>query len=100
MLILSVNWPLTLYALFLGLILLIVLLVVIRKQFENKNENKNVTEENDEKNPKGISGAESAAIAMALHLYYAVHDEESNVITIKNIHSRYSPWNSKIYGIQ
>lgn len=42
----------------------------------------------------------TAAIAMALHLYYAeVHDEESHVITIKKVEKSYSPWNSKIYGI-
>lgn len=43
-----------------------------------------------------------AAISMALHLYLMEeekHDEESNVITIKRIQRRYSPWNSKIYGI-
>lgn len=41
-----------------------------------------------------------AAIAMAIHLYYAeVHDEESHVITIKTVERRYSPWSSKIYGI-
>ena len=40
------------------------------------------------------------AIAMALHLYLEdVHDDESNVITIKRIEKRYSPWSSKIYGI-
>jgi len=37
---------------------------------------------------------------MALHLFYdEVHDDESNVITIKRIERRYSPWSSKIYGI-
>jgi hypothetical protein len=40
------------------------------------------------------------AIAMALHLFLdEVHDNESNVITIKRIERRYSPWSSKIYGI-
>jgi hypothetical protein len=40
------------------------------------------------------------AIAMALHLFYdEVHDDESNVITIKRIERRYSPWSSKIYGV-
>ena len=40
------------------------------------------------------------AIAMALHLFYdEVHDNESNVITIKRIERRYSPWSSKIYGV-
>jgi len=43
---------------------------------------------------------EVAAIATALTLFFSdVHDEESNVITIKRIERRYSPWNSKIYGI-
>ncbi len=47
-----------------------------------------------------IPALDSAAIATALHLYYDdVHDEESHIITIKNVERRYSPWNSKIYGI-
>ena len=100
MLILNINWSLILYAAFLGSILLIVLLVVINKRLGNKNktENESAIEKIEEKIPEGISGAESAAIAMALHLFYAVQDEESDIITIKNV--RNSPWNSKIYGIQ
>jgi len=47
-----------------------------------------------------IPTTEIIAIAMALHLFYdEVHDDESNVITIKRIERRYSPWSSKIYGI-
>ena len=47
-----------------------------------------------------LSAGDSAAIAMALHLYYSeVHDEESAVITIKTVERRYSPWSSKIYGL-
>ncbi len=47
-----------------------------------------------------LSMGDSAAIAMALHLFYAeVHDEESAVITIKTVERRYSPWSSKIYGL-
>jgi len=47
-----------------------------------------------------IPALEVAAIATALTLFFSdVHDEESNVITIKRIERRYSPWNSKIYGI-
>jgi hypothetical protein len=47
-----------------------------------------------------IASNEIAAISMALHLFMSdVHDEESNVITIKRIERRYSPWNSKIYGL-
>ncbi len=47
-----------------------------------------------------LTAGQSAAIAMAIHLYYAdVHDEESNVMTIKTVERRYSPWSSKIYSI-
>lgn len=49
---------------------------------------------------KELSGQEIAAISMALHLFLSdIHDEESNIITIKRIERRYSPWNSKIYGL-
>jgi hypothetical protein len=49
---------------------------------------------------KEIPNGDMVAIAMALHLFYdEVHDTESNVITIKRIERRYSPWSSKIYGI-
>jgi len=47
-----------------------------------------------------ISGQTSAAIAMALHLYFnELHDQEDMVMTIKKVSKRYSPWNSKIYGL-
>lgn len=42
----------------------------------------------------------NAAIATALHLYFnEMHDEESNIITIKNAPKQYSPWSSKIYSV-
>jgi glutaconyl-CoA/methylmalonyl-CoA decarboxylase subunit delta len=47
------------------------------------------------------SGDVSAAIAMALSIYYKQEIEEENyAITIKKISHRYSPWNSKIYGMR
>lgn len=47
-----------------------------------------------------LSTTESAAIAAAIHLYYYNDIEtEKQQITIKNIERRYSPWSSKIYGI-
>lgn len=50
---------------------------------------------------KGISGEEIAAISMALHLYLdEVHDQESGVLTIKQISRAYSPWSSKIYAVR
>ncbi len=57
------------------------------------------TDHQDENQPE-LTGYEVAAISTALHLFFSdVHDEESNVITIKRIERRYSPWNSKIYGL-
>jgi glutaconyl-CoA/methylmalonyl-CoA decarboxylase subunit delta len=47
-----------------------------------------------------IPGEVNAAISVALHLYFnEMHDEESNVMTIKKVSKRYSPWSSKIYGL-
>ncbi len=46
-----------------------------------------------------ITGEETAAISMALYLYNELHDEESNVITIKRVSKVYSPWSAKNQGI-
>jgi len=47
-----------------------------------------------------ITGEETAAIAMALHLFLEVHDEESGVLTINKVSKPYSPWSSKIYAVR
>jgi len=48
-----------------------------------------------------ITGEVNAAISMALYLYYnELHDEESNILTIKRVSKVYSPWSSKIYGVR
>lgn len=48
-----------------------------------------------------VTGEVNAAISTALFLYFSeLHDEESNIITIKKISRRYSPWSSKIYGLR
>ncbi|MDR2010526.1 MAG: OadG family protein [Bacteroidales bacterium] len=41
-----------------------------------------------------ISDVEYAVIATAIHLYFNNndHDDESNILTIKNIRHNYSPW--------
>lgn len=47
-----------------------------------------------------VTGEVNAAIATALMIYLnEQHDEESNVITIKRVARVYSPWSSKIYGL-
>ena len=53
-----------------------------------------------EKENLTIDADTNAAISMALFLFLAEnHDEESNVITIKRLSRRYSPWSSKIYNV-
>lgn len=48
-----------------------------------------------------ISGEVNAAIAMAIHLYFAeMHDNENTVLTINKVSRTYSPWSSKIYGLR
>ena len=69
--------------------------MIFEKLFGKKSSTASVGKDNGE-----IPSNDIVAIAMALHLYYdEVHDDESNVITIKRIERRYSPWSSKIYGI-
>lgn len=47
------------------------------------------------------SGEEVAAIAMALKMYMdQLHDKEHSVLTINKVARAYSPWSSKIYGLQ
>jgi Na+-transporting methylmalonyl-CoA/oxaloacetate decarboxylase gamma subunit len=47
-----------------------------------------------------VEGNVTAAISLALHLYFdEMHDEESNVVTIKRVRKAYSPWSSKIYSV-
>ncbi|HPF52782.1 MAG TPA: OadG family protein [Draconibacterium sp.] len=47
-----------------------------------------------------VEGNVTAAISLALHLYFSeLHDEESNIVTIKKVRKAYSPWSSKIYSV-
>ena len=41
----------------------------------------------------------AVVIGLALALAKDVHDEESGFVTIKRVERRYSPWSSKIYGL-
>ena len=70
-----------------------------KKSVQSKNKKSGTKTETVEHKPD-LTGDEVAAISMALHLFLNdIHDEESNIITIKRIERRYSPWNSKIYGL-
>lgn len=50
---------------------------------------------------KDFTGEEAAVIAAAIHMYLnEQHDFENPILTIKKAEKSYSPWSSKIYGIQ
>jgi Na+-transporting methylmalonyl-CoA/oxaloacetate decarboxylase gamma subunit len=49
---------------------------------------------------KRIPAQVSAAIAAAIYLYLDdIHDKESKIMTIRKVSRTYSPWSSKIYGL-
>ena len=53
------------------------------------------------KGDKDFTGEITAVIGAAVHMYSAEqHDFESAILTIKQVKKPYSPWSSKIYGIQ
>ena len=48
-----------------------------------------------------IPGEVLAVISLALYEYMeAEHDYEETILTMKHVTRRYSPWNSKIYGLR
>jgi hypothetical protein len=53
------------------------------------------------KSDSNFTGEISAVIGAAVHMYSSEqHDHESAILTIKQVKKSYSPWSSKIYGIQ
>ena len=71
---------------------------LMNMNLRSKLQRKGKVVENDE--DLVVEGDVNAAIATALHLYFSeMHDEESGVITIQKVDRRYSPWSSKIYGV-
>lgn len=71
----------------------------INKKDEPKSEKSSPSEKNKSSN-KELTGDINAAISMALYFYLNdQHDHESEVVTIKTMQRRYSPWSSKIYGL-
>ncbi len=86
-----------------SLTLLFVLFSRLPKLVNMKFKKKKGSEAGDKKaaeNEEGIEGNVTAAISLALHRYFnELHDEESNVVTIKKVRKAYSPWSSKIYSV-
>lgn len=113
---LSINWASALDVVFFGfgmvlsiLVILVIILTIYGKLFAPKVKVPKLSKENtktvnkvqtEEFSEEHLPAEYSAAIAMALHLYYSdEHDVESQIITIKTVQRRYSPWSSKIYGL-
>lgn len=76
------------------------------KRSDAKNRKTTITEDiSDSKAPKGveddaIQAEVIAAIAVAINQFEEdLHDLESNIVTINRVTRAYSPWSSKIYGI-
>ena len=88
---------------FTALVTLVVVFTNLPKLISKELRNrllKRVDEVEKDKTVGEISGEENAAIAMAVYLYFnEMHDEESNIITIRKVSKTYSPWSSKIYGL-
>ena len=87
---------------FLALVLLVIVFMNLPKLLQLNLRKKLVKEGKPcaEVKDLNIEGNVNAAIAMALHMHFnQLHDEESNIITIKKVTKNYSPWSSKIYGV-
>lgn len=104
----SMTWTITVlgwFIVFIALVFLIGVFFMVPKilhwSIKKSQKKKNRAKESESKDEdQEISGETNAAIAMALYMYFnEMHDEESNVITIKEVKRRYSPWSSKIYGM-
>jgi len=87
---------------FVSLALLVFVFLKLPKLLKLKFKRKTSINRKDEltKVTDDIEGNVTAAISLALHLFfYEQHDEESNVVTIKKVKKAYSPWSSKIYSV-
>ena len=65
-----------------------------------RNRNKKGLQEDITEEDYIVEGNVTAAISLAIHMYFSeLHDEESNIVTIKKVKKAYSPWSSKIYSV-
>ncbi|MEG1572578.1 MAG: OadG family protein [Bacteroidales bacterium] len=94
---------------FLSLILLYLLFKFVGNillSLQEKRERKAAAQNSPLKNagevvrPQDVSGEIYAAIAASIYMYNnELHDEENTVLTITKVSKTYSPWSSKIYGL-
>lgn len=84
-----------LYAVFFYLPKLFQVKISLKRQKSDK------IKEPDIEKGEELTGEVSAAISMALHMYFnQYHDEENTSMTIKRESRLYSPWSSKIYQVR
>lgn len=89
------------YVIVFGALVLLVFVYNLLPKFINFKARRKLRKEGkcDDCEVDHIEGDVSAAISMALYLHFnEIHDEESDVITIKRISRQYTPWSSKIYS--
>jgi len=73
----------------------------ILRRLASIRENKEIQSELPEYKDADAGEADKAAIAAALYLYFnEMHDEESDIITVKRVSKTYSPWSSKLYSMR
>jgi len=73
---------------------------LLNMQLKSKLRRQGKLNQDSKEKTLSIPGEVAAAISMALYISCQLHDEESNVLTIKKVSRAYSPWSSKIYGLR
>ena len=72
----------------------------IKKYGSELKEKRSMESETGKSSEIGTPDTE-AAIALALYMYFnEMHDEESDIITVKRVSKTYSPWSSKLYSMR
>lgn len=102
----SKGWIITISGFLITIVTLIVLFLIFSLVAKIINGNyckcsKKESKENDN-TAKAVDTVDDdlkVVIGLALALSSEVHDNESDEITITRIERRYSPWSSKIYGL-
>jgi hypothetical protein len=78
-----------------GLPIMLYLYKILTKRKDKKISEIKVKRDGD------FTGEIAAAIGATVHMYLSEqHDHENAILTIKKVKKTYSPWSSKIYGIQ
>ena len=74
---------------------------LVNHDFKKAKKEKKTTETPNTSTAAGwkVDDELAAVIGLALALSKDVHDEESGYVTIQRVERRYSPWSSKIYGL-